>query len=224
VKVAEPTVERLVQYRRLLDRLMDEGCVVVSSQQIGDMLGFKASQVRKDLSYFGEMGKRGVGYKVSKLRDYIADILLSPRVWRMALAGVGNVGSALLSNAAFRVARVSFEALFETDPQKVGRVISGVRCWHYTQMPEVMRDSQIEVLLLTVPLRAAQSCLDLAVSSGCLKGVLSFTQGTLTAPRDVLMVRVDIPAELEKLLFFLNQAYPPPNGDPTAVLKFSYNV
>ncbi|MDR1514174.1 MAG: redox-sensing transcriptional repressor Rex, partial [Synergistaceae bacterium] len=165
-------------------------------------------QVRKDLSYFGEIGKRGVGYQVGKLRDYIADILSFPRVWRLALAGVGNMGSALLSNAAFRGPKITFEALFDADPEKVNREISGVRCWHYTEMPKVMSELRIEVLILTVPAKAAQQCVDLAVSSGGLKGVLSLTQSPLTIPPDILLARVDILAGLEKLLFFLKQAYP----------------
>lgn len=178
---------------------------MVSSQQIGDMLGFKASQVRKDLSYFGEIGKRGVGYHVGRLCDHIVGILSSPRVWRIGLAGVGNMGAALLANAAFRSSKMRFEALFDIDPQKIGREISGVHCWNYTEMPTVMADRKIEVIILAVPARAAQSCVDLAISSGTLRGVLAFTQGSLVVPDDVLVVRVDILAELEKLLFFLKQ-------------------
>lgn len=211
MKVAEPTIERLVQYHRLLETLREEGHRVVSSQQIGEMLGFKASQVRKDLSYFGEIGKRGVGYHVGRLCDHIVEILSSPRVWRIALAGVGNMGAALLSNSAFRSSKMRFEALFDTDPEKIGREISGVRCWNYTEMPTVMAEKKIEVLILAVPARAAQSCVDLAISSGTLRGVLAFTQGTLVVPSDILVVRVDILAELEKLLFFLKQ--------PEAVLE-----
>ena len=205
MKVAEPTIERLVQYHRLLETLREEGHRVVSSQQIGEMLGFKASQVRKDLSYFGEIGKRGVGYHVSRLCDHIVEILSSPRVWRIALAGVGNMGTALLTNGAFRGSKMKFEALFDVDPEKVGREISGVYCWNYAEMPRIMAEREIEILILAVPAKAAQSCLDLAISSGMLQGVLAFTQGSLVVPKDILVVRVDILAELEKLLFFLKQ-------------------
>jgi redox-sensing transcriptional repressor len=206
MKVAEPTIERLVQYHRLLETLKGEGVLVVSSQQIGDMLGFKASQVRKDLSYFGEIGKRGVGYHVGRLCSHIGEILSSPRVWRIALVGVGNIGIALLGNAAFRGSKMSFEALFDVDPAKVGREISGVKCWHFTDMPLVMRERRIEILILAVPPKAAQTCLDLAISSGSLRGVLALTQGSLSVPDEVLVVRVDILGEMEKLLFLLKQS------------------
>lgn len=205
MKIAETTIERMVQYHRLLETLRDEGHRVVSSRQIGDMLGFKASQVRKDLSFFGEIGKRGVGYHVGRLCDHIVEILSSPRVWRIALAGVGNIGAALLANSAFRNSKMSFEALFDTDPSKVGHEISGVFCYDYTEMPSVMAERGIEVLILAVPARAAQTCVDLAISSGRLRGVLAITQGSLVVPDDILIVRVDIMAELEKLLFFLKQ-------------------
>lgn len=205
MKVAEPTIERLVQYHRLLETLREEGHRVVSSHQIGEQLGFKASQVRKDLSYFGEIGKRGVGYHVSKLSDHIMEILSSPRVWKIALAGVGNLGAALLSNTAFRSPKMRFEALFDVDETKIGREIAGVRCWNVNEMPEVMRRYNIGVLILAVPARAAQSCVDLAISSGTLRGVLAFTQGSFVLPEDILVFRVDILAELEKLLFFLKQ-------------------
>lgn len=203
MKIAEPTVERLVQYHRLLETLRSEGHTLISSSQIGETLGLKASQVRKDLSYFGEIGRRGVGYSVGKLSDHIMGILSSPCVWRVALAGVGNLGAAILANASFRSAKMSFEALFDVDASKVGREIMGVRCWHIDDMPRVMRELSIEVLIVAVPAGGAQQCVDLAVQSGTLRGVLALTQGTLALPDGVIAVRADIMAEMEKLLFFL---------------------
>lgn len=205
MKVAEPTIERLVQYHRLLETLREEGQRVVSSHQMGELLGHKASQVRKDLSYFGEIGKRGVGYHVSKLSDHIMAILSSPRAWNIALAGVGNLGAALLSNTVFHNSKMHFEALFDIDESKIGKKIAGVHCWNVREMPVVMKEHNIEVLILTVPARAAQTCVDLAISSGTLRGVLAFSQGSLVLPDDVIVFRVDILAELEKLLFFLKQ-------------------
>lgn len=205
MKVAEPTIERMVQYHRLLETLRSEGHEVISSRQMGEMLGIKASQVRKDLSYFGEIGKRGVGYNVGRLSDHIMNVLSSPRVWKVALAGVGNMGAALLANEAFRGAKMSIEALFESDASKIGREISGVRCWHFDEMPTVMRDLGTEILILAVPAKAAQICVDLAIESGSLRGVLAITQGTLVVPPEILVMRVDMLAEMEKLFFFLKQ-------------------
>lgn len=205
MKVAEPTVERLVQYFRLLQNLQKNNCEVVSSLQIGDMLGIKASQVRKDLSYFGEIGKRGVGYNVTKLCGHIENILSSPKVWKVGLAGVGNLGMALKGHTAFQSYKFDVEALFDVDPEKVGKDIMGVHCWNIDDMPAVMDEKGIEILILAVPASAAQDVVDKAAESKNLKGILAFTPASVIVPDKVLFYTVDIFVELEKLLFFLKE-------------------
>ena len=205
MKVAEPTVERLIQYYRLLIQMKEEERKVVSSLQIGEILGIKASQVRKDLSYFGEIGKRGVGYHVNRLCLHIENILASPKVWKVALAGVGNLGTALMGHAAFQSYKFEVDALFDVDPEKVGHEIMGVRCWHVDEIAKVMEERGIEVLILAVPASAAQNCVDKAVLSSSLKGILAFTPAPVVVPEKILFYRVDIFVELEKLLFFLKE-------------------
>lgn len=205
MKVAEPTVERLIQYYRLLIQMKEEERKVVSSLQIGEILGIKASQVRKDLSYFGEIGKRGVGYHVNRLCLHIENILASPKVWKVALAGVGNLGTALMGHAAFQSYKFEVDALFDVDPEKVWHEIMGVRCWHVDEIAKVMEERGIEVLILAVPASAAQNCVDKAVLSSSLKGILAFTPATVVVPEKILFYRVDIFVELEKLLFFLKE-------------------
>ena len=205
MKVAEPTVERLIQYYRLLIQMKEEERKVVSSLQIGEILGIKASQVRKDLSYFGEIGKRGVGYHVNRLCLHIENILASPKVWKVALAGVGNLGTALMGHAAFQSYKFEVDALFDVDPEKVGQQIMGVLCWHVDDIAKVMEERDIEVLILAVPASSAQSCVDKAVQSPSLKGILAFTPATVVVPERMLFYRVDIFVELEKLLFFLKE-------------------
>ncbi len=205
MKVAEPTVERLIQYYRLLIQMKEEERKVVSSLQIGEILGIKASQVRKDLSYFGEIGKRGVGYHVNRLCLHIENILASPKVWKVALAGVGNLGTALMGHAAFQSYKFDVDALFDVDPEKVGQEIMGVKCWHVDEIAKVMEERDIEVLILAVPASAAQNCVDKAVLSPSLKGILAFTPATVVVPEKILFYRVDIFVALEKLLFFLKE-------------------
>lgn len=205
MKVAEPTIERLVQYYRLLELLHEEGRRVVSSQEMGEMLSLKASQVRKDLSYFGEIGKRGVGYHVERLYEHIKSILATPRLWRIALVGVGRLGEALLGHKAFQSSKFKILALFDNDPQKTGRSIMGIPCHPIDKMGEVLKDEQVEILILTVPATAAQACVDRAVSAGTIRGILSFAQTAVIVPKSVLVYHVDIATELEKLLFFLKQ-------------------
>ncbi len=205
MRVAEPTVERLIQYYRLLLQMKEEERKVISSLQIGEILGIKASQVRKDLSYFGEIGKRGVGYHVNRLCLHIENILASPKVWKVALAGVGNLGTALMGHAAFQSYKFEVDALFDVDEEKVGREIMGVYCWHIDEMAKVLEERGIDVLILAVPASAAQSCVDKAVMSPTLKGVLAFTPATVVVPEGILFYMVDIFVELEKLLFFLKE-------------------
>lgn len=202
-KVAEPTIERLVQYHRLLVRLQNEGQRVVSSQQVGELLGIKASQVRKDLSYFGEIGKRGVGYHVSRLCDHVLKILASPKAWKVALAGAGNLGLALIGHSAFKSNNYTLEAIFDINPQKVGQKFAGVHCWHADDMATILLERDIDVLVLAVPVAAAQPCVDRAVQSGKVRGVLSFVPTTLIVPDGVLVYSVDVFVELEKLFFYL---------------------
>ncbi len=206
MRVAEPTVERLVQYYRLLTQLHEEGRRVISSQEIGDMLGLKASQVRKDLSYFGEIGKRGVGYHVDRLYGHISEILSPHRLWRIALVGAGRLGEALLGHRALRSDKFRMEAVFDVDPEKVGTTICEVPCYHADNMTDIIREKGIEIVILTVPGGAAQSSVDRAVAAGTVRGILTFATSAVAAPEDVLVYRVDISIELEKLLFYLKQA------------------
>ena len=206
MKVAEPTIERLVQYYRLLTQLKEEGRRVISSQEIGELLGLKASQVRKDLSYFGEIGKRGVGYHVDRLHDHVSKILSHPNVWRIGLVGVGRLGEALLGHKSLRSDKFGIEAVFDVDPNKVGKMIEGVPCFHVDDMPKILREKKIEIIILTVPAQAAQQAVDKAVASGVVRGILSFATAPLVVPPDVLVYGVDIAAELEKLLFYLKSS------------------
>lgn len=203
MKIAEPTVERLVQYYRLLQQLAEEGQKVVSSQEIGEMLSFKASQVRKDLSYFGEIGKRGVGYHVDRLYKHISQILASPRRWSIGLAGVGRLGEALLGYQAFKSEKFHIKALFDVDPAKIGTDIRGIPCYSLEDASRIIRENEIEVVILTVPTAVAQQVVNKVVSAGTVKGILNFAPVSLSVPESVLLYTVDISVELEKLLFYL---------------------
>lgn len=203
MKVAEPTVERLVQYRRLLERLVHEDVSVVSSKDIGDMLGFKASQVRKDLSYFGEIGKRGVGYGVERLLCHVTEILSPPKKWRIGLIGVGRLGEALVDHKAFLSQDYEIVALFDVSERKIGREFFGKPCFSLASMPKKLSDFGIDVIMLTVPKEAAQQCVDIATSYSGIKGVLNFSPSSISVPDGVIVYSVDISVELEKLLFYL---------------------
>ncbi len=203
VKVSEPTVERLVKYHRLLERVTGEGRKVISSKEIGEMLSYKASQVRKDLSYFGEIGKRGVGYHVDRLYRHLGAVLSSPRLWSIGLAGVGRLGEAILGYKGFRSEKFQIKALFDVDPAKIGTKILGTPCYSIDDAPRVLREQNIEVVIISVPSGAAQYVADRVTAWGNVKGILNFSPVSLALPDDVLLYSVDISVELEKLLFYL---------------------
>ncbi len=184
-------------------RLVDEGVPVVSSKEIGESLRLKPSQVRKDLSYLGEFGKRGVGYDVSRLLEDLAGILAPFEVWRIGLVGIGRLGEALLDHRSFLSENYEVSAVFDSNPAKVGREFKGAMCWHVNDLPRVIAEKDISVLILTVPASAAQDVLDAAVKTGRVDGVLNFSAAVLTAPPRVRIRDVDIFVELEKLLFRL---------------------
>lgn len=203
MRIAEPTVERLVQYIRFLERCRESGKRVVSSQEIGDALGIKASQVRKDLSYFGEIGKRGVGYNVEKLYQHLNSIFAPPKTWKIAMIGVGNLGEALLGYKAFESEKFRIVALFDIDPSKIGRKIHGIHCYDVEEMSKVLNEEGVEVLIITTPASAAQDVVDRATSSAPIKGILNFAPTALVVPEHVILYNVDIFIELEKLLFYI---------------------
>ncbi|BDF77759.1 redox-sensing transcriptional repressor Rex [Pyramidobacter piscolens] len=202
-RITDPTVGRLVAYRRLLMRLVDDGVPVVSSKEIGEMLRLKSSQVRKDLSYLGEFGKRGVGYDVSRLLEDLAGILAPFEVWRIGLVGIGRLGEALLNHRSFLSENYEVTAVFDSNPDKVGRSYAGKLCYHIDDLPRVIVEKDISVLILTVPQQAAQAVLDAAAGTGKIEGVLNFSAAVLQAPPGVQVKDVDIFIELEKLLFKL---------------------
>ena len=194
-QITDPTVGRLVAYRRLLMRLVDEGVPVVSSKEMGEMLRIKSSQVRKDLSYLGEFGKRGVGYDVSRLLEDLAGILAPFEMW--------HIGEALLNHRSFLSENYEVTAVFDSNPLKVGNSYAGKMCYHIDDLSKVIIEKNISVLILSVPQQAAQGILDAAVKTGRIEGVLNFSAAVLTAPPEVQIKDVDIFIELEKLLFRL---------------------
>ncbi|GAB1399962.1 redox-sensing transcriptional repressor Rex [Aminivibrio sp.] len=202
-KIAEPTIERLVQYQRFLEQLAAEGQKVVSSQEMGEALSFKASQVRKDLSYFGEIGKRGVGYHVDRLHKHIGSILSSPRQWSIALAGVGKLGQALLGYKPFQNEKFQIKALFDHNPAKIGKEIRGIPCYSLEDAPRIVEEEKIEILILTVPAESAQQVVGKVSEAEGIKGILNFSPVSITVPDHILVYAVDISVELEKLLFYL---------------------
>ncbi|MFN3821309.1 MAG: redox-sensing transcriptional repressor Rex [bacterium] len=204
--ISDSTVRRLSQYYRTLSHLAESQVEMVSSELLSRHIGVTAAQVRKDLSYFGTFGRRGLGYRVRELQKEVANILGINRIWNVALIGVGNIGRALLDYDQFRIQGFHIVIAFDNDPQKIGKSFHGVEILDVATIPQVLPEKGVEIGIIAVPARAAQSVLDLLVQ-GKVKGVLNFAPINLNAPQGVFVRHQNLTIELEALSFSITNPY-----------------
>ena len=177
--VSNAVIRRLPRYFRHLNDLHDAGVVRISSSALGKSLGATASQIRQDLSCFGEFGQQGYGYNVEALRDEIADIMgLNDRHTAIVL-GAGNLGRALIENFHFARSGFTLTAAFDVDPAIVGTTIGSVPVHHADTLEELLSRGPADVAVLTVPQRAAQVTADRVTKAG-VRGIWNFTNIELT--------------------------------------------
>ncbi|AFG34967.1 redox-sensing transcriptional repressor Rex [Fervidobacterium pennivorans subsp. shakshaketiis] len=200
MKIPKPTVRRLGLYYRCLARYKEEGVNFVSSQDIADRLNIKPSQVRKDLSYFGEFGKRGLGYNVSKLISEIARIIGVNKEWNVAIIGAGNLGSALANYPGLAKHKFNVVAMFDNDRQKVGKKIAGIPVFHISELNQKVKELNIEMAVIAVPESAAQYVAELVEESG-IKGIVNFSPIKLRT--NIPVEDVDITLSFETLAYMI---------------------
>ena len=199
-------VARLSLYVRELTRLGAGGAGFVSSRLLAQQLGLTDAQVRRDLSYFGQFGTSGRGYEVQRLHDRLSAILgVSGRTWNVALAGVGNLGTALLAYRGFRERGFLFKVAVDSDQQKVSRTISGLTVASAARLPELVKRHDIRIGLIAVPVESAQDVCDQFVASG-VRAIVNFAPVHLEVPSSVWLRAVDLAIELESLAFHLVRA------------------
>ena len=207
-KIPEATIRRLSRYSRCLEDMEEKGEKVVSSAQLANKCVVNAAQVRKDLAYFGEFGIRGVGYYVKDLLSDIKRILGLNKEWRMALIGVGNLGSALLSYKDFLKQNYKIVAAFDIDPPKViGRVSEKlgkpVEVLHINRLKEVVKERKIEIGLITAPPSESQSVANLLVEAE-VRGILNFAPAQVIVPEGYVVRDVFFTTVLDNLAYLLS--------------------
>lgn len=203
-KIPQSTVRRLSHYLRSLEGFEEEGGTV-SSEELAARGQTTAAQVRKDLSHFGSFGKRGLGYRVDELRSRLRTILGINREWRVALVGAGRIGLALFEYPAFRSRGYECVAIFDADPDKIGRMWGDLPIRSPDEFETAVRELNIELVILAVPAESAQEMAARAVSGG-VKGILNFAPIRLNVPPAVPVEDVNLVMELEALSFSITQA------------------
>lgn len=200
--IPRPTIERLPLYLRCLSRLRSSGVEVVSSDELGKLLGITSVQIRKDLAYFGEFGRRGVGYDVNSLLTQVTEILGADQPRKIALVGLGHLGQALANYDGFREHGFHISAIFDADPNKIGLTIAGQRVLPADRMFDVIKQSGIELVILAVPAHAAQRVTDVLVQAG-VKAIWNFAPVRLSTPENVEVRQENMIVGLLALSYFL---------------------
>ena len=201
-KVAESTIRRLSLYLRFLEEFEGQGMATVSSGALASRGGTTSAQVRKDLSFFGSFGKRGLGYPVPELVERLRAILGLTRRYNVAMIGAGKIGSALVQYRGFRQRGFDIVAIFDVDPAKIGRQWNGLTILDIATLEAAFPPGGIDMAVLVTPAEAAQPLTDRLVRHG-VKAILNFAPVQLVVPEDVVVKTVNLALELETLSYAL---------------------
>ena len=199
-RIPRATIRRLAVYVQVLESMQRNGVEVISSGPLAEACDVNASQVRKDLAYFGEFGVRGVGYNVASLIAAIKASLGVDREWRAALIGVGNLGRALLHHAEFKARGFNIVGIFDCDPVKIGEIVHGLEVHCTKDLKAMVAEQNIEIGIITTPperaQRAAQHLMDAGITS-----ILNFAPARIKTPDHVHVEYVDFFHHLYALAF-----------------------
>ena len=203
-KVPEETVRRILSYLRRIEWLAKRGKKQVSSQDLADLLDTNPAQIRKDLSYFGEFGTRGVGYKTDRLAEELRKILNMDKHWEVVLVGVGNIGSALLKNPDLKDEGFEIVMAFDRDPKVIGGKVGGIVVEDVAGLQKRVREANLRLAIIAVDAESTQEVADSLVGGG-VEGILCFgpLPCELTVPGPVRLLPIDIPLELGRLVYDL---------------------
>jgi redox-sensing transcriptional repressor len=200
-KIPDETIRRMPRYLRAFSLLGQKDQVFISSQQLADQLHLNPPQIRKDLSYFGDFGTRGVGYPVTATAQKIREILKLDVAQKAALIGAGQLGTAIAAYPGFSLFGFNIAAIFDNSPAKIGKKIAGLSIQDVTLLSTI-KDQNIHLAILAIPADAAQACADILIQSG-VKGMLNLSPCWLKVPRRVKVVSIDLAMELGTLPYYL---------------------
>ncbi|WP_165980725.1 redox-sensing transcriptional repressor Rex [Macrococcus carouselicus] len=201
-KIPKATLKRLPLYYRFVNTLHGANVDRISSKELSEGLKIDSATIRRDFSYFGELGKKGYGYNVEYLLNFFKTTLQQDAITKVAIIGIGHLGHALV-NYNFSISdRMQIEAAFDVEPKIVGEKIGDIYVEHMDQFEKTVEDIGIEVAILTVPGKIAQDIANRVTKAG-IKGILNFTPERLNVPSDVQVHHIDLGVELQSLIFFM---------------------
>jgi redox-sensing transcriptional repressor len=200
--IADSTVRRLSAYLRFLEDFETRGLSTISSEELANRGGTTSAQVRKDLSFFGSFGKRGLGYSVPELATRLREILGLGKEWRVVIVGAGKIGAALAQYRGFRHRGFNILAAYDNNADKIGRKLEGIPVRDIELLERDIQRDHPDIVVLTVPGEEAQKVVDRVVKAG-VKAILNFAPAQLHAPADVAIKTVNMAMELEGLSFAL---------------------
>ncbi|WP_295505301.1 redox-sensing transcriptional repressor Rex [uncultured Streptococcus sp.] len=204
--IPRATAKRLSLYYRIFKRFNAEKIEKANSKQIAEAIGIDSATVRRDFSYFGELGRRGFGYDVKKLMNFFADLLNDNAITNVMIVGVGNMGRALLHYRFHERNKMKVVMAFDTDDHpEVGSTTSDrIPIYGISQIKEKIQSGNVQTAILTVPSVKAQEVASILVQAG-VKGILCFSPVNLSLPKDVVVQYVDLTSELQTLLYFMRK-------------------
>lgn len=202
-RIAESTVRRLSAYLRFLEESAEKGFETISSDALARRGGTTSAQVRKDLSFFGSFGKRGLGYSVPELTSSLRDILGLGRDWNVIIVGAGKIGMALGQYHGFEARGFRVTAVYDTDPQKIGTEWGEITVRNMANVEHDIVEHSPDIAVLAVPVSEAQDAANRLIKAG-VKAILNFAPTQLQTPADVSVRNVNMAMELEGLSFILS--------------------
>ncbi len=202
-EIPRKAIYRLSVYLRCLQRLKANEIRTVSSEALAKAARVKSTQLRKDLTYFGQFGTRGLGYDVGQLSKMISDLLGTTSLQPVILIGVGNLGLALLTYRGFEQEGFEIVAAFDNDTRKREKSLA-VPIYTMDRMDEIIEKHHVRMAMITVPAPAAQEVANILVAKG-ISGILNFAPMVLHVPDDVMVNNVNLAMELENLSYFIQQ-------------------
>jgi len=204
--IPRATAKRLSLYYRIFKRFNAEKIEKANSKQIAEAIGIDSATVRRDFSYFGELGRRGFGYDVKKLMNFFADLLNDNAITNVMIVGVGNMGRALLHYRFHERNKMKVVMAFDIDdhPEVGSTTRDGIPIYGISQIKEKIQSGNVQTAILTVPSVKAQEVASILVQAG-VKGILCFSPVNLSLPKDVVVQYVDLTSELQTLLYFMRK-------------------